>query len=669
VEELQAGDPRQVGPYRLIGRLGSGGMGQVFLGRSPGGRLLAVKVIRAELADDPDFRARFAREVAAARPVSGLFTAQVVDADLDGPVPWLATAYVAGPSLAKAVTGHGPLPAGSVLTLAAGLAEALGAIHAAGVVHRDLKPSNVLLAADGPRVIDFGISRAAEASALTRTGMVVGSPGFMSPEQAEGGDVGTPSDVFSLGAVLTFAATGEGPFGTGSTAALIYRVVHGQPDIDQLPPQIRSLAGRCLAKDPDQRPTTDQIVAEIGAADPAQGWLPEPIAAVFGDYAVPGLGLQGTDSPIRDMAEAPGPAATGSPDASGGPATVTAARRHLTPDAAALHPAGQPSRPPHRDRRRYLAWVLLAGGLLAAAAAAGFTVLAQTTGNTTASQPQHPGHAAPPAGAAASPPATSASPPATSASPPTTSASPAATSASLRGASASPPAAAGPSPSSAPAGPAPASPASVTASALGQYTIRVTWADRSADATGFNVSNGCGADGCSGGALNQTTGPVTLASFTVTPGTYQCFRVQAFNSAGDSGWSAFACGSTPSFIVPGTQKWTATRVIVNSGEELGITAAGQVNITPAYPQDPAGNPSCTPAANYASASPTFPAPDLPCWSLIARIGSRPPFEVGTSILIAATHGRLYLGVNDGDFSDNSGQWTVNIKIGGLPPGA
>src|SRR5216683_1330431 len=183
---LKPGDPRVIGPYRLVGHLGGGGMGQVFLGLSAGGRPVAVKVIRAELAADQEFRVRFGREVAAARRVSGLFTALVVDADVSGPVPWLATAYVAGPSLAKAVADEGPLPVASVLTLAAGLVEGLEAIHAAGLVHRDLKPSNVLLADDGPRVIDFGISRVAEASMLTQSGTVMGSPGFMSPEQAEG---------------------------------------------------------------------------------------------------------------------------------------------------------------------------------------------------------------------------------------------------------------------------------------------------------------------------------------------------------------------------------------------------------------------------------------------------------------------------------------------------
>ena len=181
---LQVADPRLIGPYQLLGRLGAGGMGRVFLGMSAAGRPVAVKIVHAELAADPEFRARFSSEVAAARKVSGLFTALVVDADVDAPVPWLATAYVAGPSLSEAVRSRGPLTAGSLLALAAGLAKSLTAIHAAGVVHGDLKPSNVLLAPDGPRVIDFGISQAAEVNPLARAGLVVGTPSFMSPEQA-----------------------------------------------------------------------------------------------------------------------------------------------------------------------------------------------------------------------------------------------------------------------------------------------------------------------------------------------------------------------------------------------------------------------------------------------------------------------------------------------------
>jgi serine/threonine protein kinase len=281
LEELKAGDPPQIGPYQLLARLGIGGMGQVFLGRSPGGRLVAVKVIRAELAGDPGFRARFAREVASARRVSGLFTAPVVDADPSAPLPWQVTGYVNGPSLAEAVSRHGALPVASVLALAAGLAEGLGAVHAAGVVHRDLKPSNVLLAADGPRVIDFGISRAVDATDITRTGVVIGSPAFMSPEQAEAGVVGPASDVFSLGAVLAYAATGEGPFGRGAPTALLYRVVHGTPHLDQLPGPVRPLVERCLAKDPAQRPTAAQFLAELRAAHPSAAdltdWLPPSI--------------------------------------------------------------------------------------------------------------------------------------------------------------------------------------------------------------------------------------------------------------------------------------------------------------------------------------------------------------------------------------------------------
>jgi serine/threonine protein kinase len=303
-EELQPGDPDRIGPYRLISRLGSGGMGRVFLGRSAGGRPVAVKVIRADLAADPEFRARFRREVDAARKVSGLYTAPLVDADLDGPMPWLATAYVPGPSLADAVAAHGPLPPASVLMLAAGLAESLTAIHAAGVVHRDLKPSNVLLADDGPRVIDFGISRAAEASALTHTDLVVGSPGFMSPEQAEGGQVGPPSDVFSLGAVLMFAAAGHGPFGAGSTAALVYRVVHGTPALDDISAEIRALVGRCLAKEPGQRPTAQELLAELGDADVSAGWLPAPVIR-----DIPGQAGPDTETPQSTVTHAREPAA------------------------------------------------------------------------------------------------------------------------------------------------------------------------------------------------------------------------------------------------------------------------------------------------------------------------------------------------------------------------
>ena len=354
---LQPEDPREIGPYHLLGQLGSGGMGQVFLGMSAGGRPIAVKVIRTELATDPEFRARFRREVAAAQKVSGLFTALVVDADLDSPTPWLATAYVAGPSLTEAVREHGPLPVCTVLALAAGLAESLSAIHAAGVVHGDLKPSNVLLAEDGPRVIDFGISQAAEASAATGPKLMIGSPRFMSPEQVLGSDISPASDMFSLGAVLTFAATGQGPFGSGSSAAVMSRLVNSPASLGKVPRELRGLIGTCLAKHPSDRPTARELLAQVGAIQPAPGWLAESIIASF--------------TQNRSAAASSGGA--------GNLLALTGA------------PSGQPS--PGRGGRhrisRPLASACLSGGLVAASAVAVFALIgADRTPRTTGLQPQ-----------------------------------------------------------------------------------------------------------------------------------------------------------------------------------------------------------------------------------------------------------------------------------------
>src|ERR1700749_2359406 len=231
VQALEPEDPEAVGKYRLVGRLGQGGMGQVYLGESPGGRRVAVKLIRPELASDPEFRARFAREVATARTVSGIYTVPVVDACVDGPQPWLVTAYVEGPSLADAVRNFGPLGPGPVLIMAAGLAEGLEVIHAAGVVHRDLKPSNVLLAPDGPRIIDFGIARAAESTSVTGSNIRVGSPQYMAPEQIRGLTATPALDVFALGSVTAFALLGRVPFGEGNPAALMHRVLNEPPDL------------------------------------------------------------------------------------------------------------------------------------------------------------------------------------------------------------------------------------------------------------------------------------------------------------------------------------------------------------------------------------------------------------------------------------------------------
>ncbi|MFI7094657.1 serine/threonine-protein kinase [Streptomyces lydicus] len=299
MEPLAADDPRVLGGYRLLGRLGAGGMGRVFLGRSAGGRTVAVKVVHAHFAVDEQFRARFRREIEAARRVGGAWTAPVLDADPDADVPWVATGYVAGPSLAQAVTEAEPLAEHSVRALGAGLAEALTAVHALGLVHRDVKPSNVLLTLDGPLLIDFGIARATDGTAsLTSTGVSVGSPGYMAPEQILGKGAAGAADVFSLGAVLAFAATGSSPFRGDSSAALLYKVVHEEPELGaRLAGELRELVAGCLAKDPAHRPAPAELAARLagdrgGAAGLVRaGWLPGPLVERVTRQAVELLNL------------------------------------------------------------------------------------------------------------------------------------------------------------------------------------------------------------------------------------------------------------------------------------------------------------------------------------------------------------------------------------------
>ena len=313
MQPLGRDDPRVAGEFRLRARLGSGGMGQVYLGYSPAGRAVAVKICHAEFAADPAFVARFAREVAAARTVNGLYTAQVIDAGPDDSPPWLATSYVPGPSLHDAVTGHGPLPAPAVWRLAAGLAEALQAVHAHGLVHRDLKPANVLLAADGPRVIDFGIARALGGTSLTATGYTFGTPGYMAPEQADGLPATPASDVFALGSVLCFAATGDTPFGEGEPPAVLYRIVHAQPALGAVPAPLRGLIAACLAKDPADRPTLAQVLRTCQArapqlGGPAASFWPGQVAALIARYqaGLDGTGLDGTGQALESTGEPEG---------------------------------------------------------------------------------------------------------------------------------------------------------------------------------------------------------------------------------------------------------------------------------------------------------------------------------------------------------------------------
>ncbi|MGW0415351.1 protein kinase domain-containing protein, partial [Streptomyces collinus] len=270
---LHEGDPGSLGGYRIVDRLGAGGMGVVYRARAGSGREVAVKVVHAQYAEDPVFRVRFRQEIAAVRKVSGAFTAPVVDADPEAPRPWMATQYVPGRPLSARVRDDGPLAGAELRRLVLGLVEALRDIHRAGVVHRDLKPGNVLMAEDGPRVIDFGVSRAAENQALTETGHMMGTPPFMSPEQlADARSVGPASDVFSLAALVVFAATGRGPFDTDSPYLTAYRVMSEEPDLTAVPGPLREVLSRCLAKGAAERPGLDALAAEFAAA------LPEPAA-------------------------------------------------------------------------------------------------------------------------------------------------------------------------------------------------------------------------------------------------------------------------------------------------------------------------------------------------------------------------------------------------------
>ncbi|WP_405630444.1 protein kinase domain-containing protein [Streptomyces sp. NBC_01174] len=358
MEKLGSGDPQRIGTYRLLGRLGSGGMGQVFLARSDRGRTVALKLVRPELAELQHFRDRFRAEVQAARQVGGSWTAPVLDAGVDAAVPWVATGYVAGPSLHHIVSGrpgapladsgaYGPLPERSVRILGAGLAGALQDIHRAGLIHRDLKPSNVLMTIDGPRVIDFGIARALDTVAdggLTRTGAMIGSPGFMSPEQVRGERVTTACDVFCLGAVLAYASTGRLPFGSAETGAhaLMYRIAQEEPDLTGVPVDLVELIRECLAKDPAARPSTDAVLERLGDTDTAEPWLPGALIAQLGRHAVELLDAEDPEEP-----EAPaGPAA---PGPAGGPqaARVPPAPSRPTPPAPAPRPAAPYPGPTH----------------------------------------------------------------------------------------------------------------------------------------------------------------------------------------------------------------------------------------------------------------------------------------------------------------------------------
>jgi len=357
--ELQAGDPPQIGPYLLLGRLGAGGMGQVFLGMSPSGRLVAVKLIHPVHAGTEHFRERFAREIEAARRVGGFHTAPVVDADPHADPPWMVTAYIDGPSLEEAVGRYGPLAAERVRALGAGLAEGLAAIHAHGLVHRDLKPGNVIMAGDGPRIIDFGIARAVDGTGtgLTSTGAVVGTFSYMSPEQVRGDPVRHASDVFSLGCVLAFAATGQPPFGSDTAAAVMFRVIGQPPDLAGVADErLRALIEACLAKSPGERPAVPAVLAALTSRGPSAATL-APRAPRYAAPAADHTGIQTQTNPSLRVPVQTDPGRNGFPAQSTVPPSTA-------PPPRALH-----ARPPRGRPGRRRAALITAAALVAVLAA------------------------------------------------------------------------------------------------------------------------------------------------------------------------------------------------------------------------------------------------------------------------------------------------------------
>ena len=374
MDALQPGDPASVGGYWLLGRLGAGGMGRVYLGVSPGGRHVAVKLIHPVHAQAAQFRERFAREIDAARRVGGFHTAPVVDADPHADPPWMVTAYIEGPSLQEAVGRDGPLPPRRVRALGAGLAEGLGAIHACGLVHRDLKPGNVIMAEDGPRIIDFGIARAIEATTgITATGAIVGTYAFMSPEQIRGEVARSPSDVFSLGSVLAFAATGRPPFGSESAASIMYHLINEPPELTGLDDEpLRALITACLAKSPHERPAVPDVLAALNTRGSSAPALPAAMST-------------------QRQANSPESAGT------------TVGGFDTLPIADPTQPAGAPrASSPRRRLGRRLSAVLLAAAVIAALAAViGF--LLSGGGNPRGEASRTPGTGTSPSGARSAP--------------------------------------------------------------------------------------------------------------------------------------------------------------------------------------------------------------------------------------------------------------------------
>uniref|UniRef100_UPI00189241D0 serine/threonine-protein kinase n=1 Tax=Catenulispora rubra TaxID=280293 RepID=UPI00189241D0 len=360
VQRLRARDPRGVGPYQFLGRLGSGGMGLVCLARGADGRLVAVKLVHQEIAADPDYRRRFAREVRAAKAVTGRFTAAVLDADPDAPQPWYAAEFIEGPTLGEVVRESGPVPPRALRALAAGLADALAALETAGLVHRDVKPDNILLAPDGPKLIDFGLAHRDTDSVLTRAGSVLGSPGYMSPEQIAGRGATTASDVFALGAVLAYAVQGHGPFGAGPSEARMYRTRFGEAQLAGVPDEFRPLLTRCLAKEPADRPTPRDLIGLWSVRPDELATLIQVGRSHYAPEQPPGDRLYGAPTKATPAKAAPGADASSPtqalplergtsvlPSAPGGPATGSLENQALAPNIQPPAPAAASGPPVH----------------------------------------------------------------------------------------------------------------------------------------------------------------------------------------------------------------------------------------------------------------------------------------------------------------------------------
>ncbi len=382
---LREGTPPQIGPYEVLARLGAGGMGEVFLGRdaSRDGVYVAVKTVRRDVAGDPAFRDRFRREIRVAALVSSPYAAAPVGGDADAEVPWLATAYVPGPSLSQAVRRGGALPVATVRAVGAGIARALADLHAAGVLHRDLKPGNVMLSVEGPRLIDFGIARSSAATTMTATGVMVGTPAFMSPEHVAGARrVTAASDVFCLGSLLCYAATGDDPFGDGPLAAVLYRVSQAEADLSRVPEELRGTVAACLAADPADRPTPERLAELLGADAGSRFPWPEGVRDHIGEYGTELAQLVASGGPLLEVASPPDPR-----------------RPVVTSGVPGLHsvptqgPVSAPAAAPARRGRRgrilaaALALVVAAGGL-------GTYLLWP---DSEAKEPKAPAKAAPPA--------------------------------------------------------------------------------------------------------------------------------------------------------------------------------------------------------------------------------------------------------------------------------